>query len=80
MLRLEKCRDTRVGSEGNRGISGGERKRASIAAELLSDVETLFLDEPTSGLDAFQALNIIENLKEVTRKVSHSPAYVTNVS
>ncbi len=67
MLRLEKCRDSRVGSEGNRGISGGERKRTSVAQELLSDVSCLFLDEPTSGLDAFAALSLIENLREVTR-------------
>lgn len=68
MLRLEKCKDTRIGGPNQRGISGGERKRVAVGTELVADVSVLLLDEPTSGLDAFAALNLVKNLKEITRE------------
>lgn len=52
------------GDGGKRGISGGERRRTSVAAELVAEPRIVFLDEPTSGLDAFNALLLAQTLKE----------------
>ncbi|CAF0848152.1 unnamed protein product [Rotaria sp. Silwood1] len=49
-LGLEKCADSRVGTETSRGVSGGERKRTNIGMELVLSPTILFLDEPTTGL------------------------------
>ena len=48
-LGLEKCAETRVGNELQRGVSGGERKRTNIGMELVLSPDVLFLDEPTTG-------------------------------
>ncbi|KAI1000184.1 ABC transporter G family member [Podosphaera aphanis] len=63
-LGIYSIRDSLIGSvEGKgRGISGGEKRRVSIACELVTSPSILFLDEPTSGLDAFNAFNVIECL------------------
>ena len=48
-LGLSKCADTRMGTESQRGVSGGERKRTCIAMEMVLSPKILFLDEPTTG-------------------------------
>ena len=65
-LGLTKARDTIIGDDKLRGVSGGERKRANIGTQLISDPAVLFLDEPTSGLDSFQALSVMEAMKDMT--------------
>jgi ABC-type multidrug transport system ATPase subunit len=64
-LNLQKAADTIVGNNKIRGISGGERKRLSIACEMISSPSLILLDEPTSGLDSSQALQVIETLREL---------------
>jgi ATP-binding cassette subfamily G (WHITE) protein 2 len=62
-LGLENCRHTRIGSQLKGGISGGERKRASIGYELITDPQVILCDEPTSGLDSTTSLKIIKMLQ-----------------
>ena len=62
-LRLEKCADTMVGSALIPGLSGGEKKRAAVAVELISSPSLIFLDEPTSGLDSHTAHELVTILR-----------------
>ncbi|TPX68950.1 hypothetical protein CcCBS67573_g07015 [Chytriomyces confervae] len=59
-----------------RGISGGEKRRVSIACELVTSPSILFLDEPTSGLDAYNAHNVVECLSQLA-KVYHRTVVFT---
>lgn len=47
-------------------LSGGQRKRASIAVELISDPTLFFLDEPASGLDPGTERNLMRTLKSMS--------------
>lgn len=68
ILKIEKCQSTRIGDNLVRGISGGERKRVSIAVELLSDSPILFLDEPTTGLDSYNAFETLKALNLMAKE------------
>mmetsp|Transcript_12335 Transcript_12335/g.23240 ORF Transcript_12335/g.23240 Transcript_12335/m.23240 type:complete len:777 (+) Transcript_12335:495-2825(+) len=60
---LFKAMNTKIGGPLNRGVSGGELKRVSIAIGLINDPLCLFLDEPTSGLDSAIALDVMQAVK-----------------
>ncbi len=51
-----------------RALSGGQRKRASIAVELLTRPSLFFLDEPTSGLDPSTAADVMRLLRGLSRR------------
>ena len=55
-----------------RGLSGGERKRLSIAAGILAAPSVVFLDEPTTGLDSFAALTVMGYMKRMARDSGHA--------
>lgn len=59
-LDLAERADVRVGS-----LSGGQRKRASIAVEMLTRPAVFFLDEPTSGLDPATARDVLRLLRRL---------------
>ncbi|KZV25876.1 ABC-2 type transporter family protein isoform 1 [Dorcoceras hygrometricum] len=60
---LQDCADHTIGNWHSRGISGGEKKRLSIALELVTQPRLLVLDEPTSGLDSASAFFVIQALR-----------------
>ncbi|CAL5184972.1 unnamed protein product [Lathyrus oleraceus] len=64
---LQDCADTVVGNWHLRGISGGEKRRVSIALEILMRPRLLFLDEPTSGLDSASAFFVTQTLRALAR-------------
>lgn len=79
-LGLHEIRNMKVGSPLNKKISGGQRKRLNISLELIREPAILFLDEPTSGLSSRDSENILDLLKELSRKgkllfiVIHQPS------
>jgi ABC-type multidrug transport system ATPase subunit len=48
--------------------SRGEKKRASMGVELITNPALLFVDEPTTGMDAYTAFKIVETLKKMANK------------
>jgi ABC-type multidrug transport system ATPase subunit len=80
-LGLENAKNTIIGDEGHRGVSGGERRRVSIGIDIVHDPILLFLDEPTSGLDSTSAFMVVQVLQKIAKRGSivilsiHQPSY-----
>lgn len=74
VMGLEREKGSYVGK-----LSGGQRKRLSIAVEYVGSPALFFLDEPDSGLDGTMARALMENLRQIADSgkivmvISHSP-------
>ncbi|PKI43082.1 hypothetical protein CRG98_036561 [Punica granatum] len=64
-IELDDIKDCLVGLPGQSGLSTEQRKRLTIAVELVSNPSIIFMDEPTSGLDARAAAVVMRTVKNV---------------
>ncbi|CUA70561.1 putative ATP-dependent permease [Rhizoctonia solani] len=78
-LGLSEVAHSRIGGNTERGLSGGERRRVSIALEIVAGVEVLILDEPTSGLDSVSAANVARVLAELAHDPENPVAVIASI-
>ncbi len=76
--------DVLVGTPLQKGISGGQKRRLSVASQLINFPPVIFLDEPTSGLDSSSAHEVVSFLRAIAREKSliviasiHQPSTAT---
>ncbi|XP_057518787.1 ABC transporter G family member 35-like [Amaranthus tricolor] len=65
ILGLDICRDTLVGDEMQRGISGGQKKRVTTGEMIVGPTKTLFMDEISTGLDSSTTFQIVKCLQQI---------------
>ncbi|KAI3971816.1 hypothetical protein MKW92_043715 [Papaver armeniacum] len=65
LLGLDICKDTIVGDEMIRGISGGQKKRLTTGEMTVGPTKTLFMDEISTGLDSSTTYQIVKCLQQI---------------
>lgn len=63
LVELDVLRNALVGMPGCSGLSTEQRKRLTIAVELVANPSIIFMDEPTSGLDARAAAIVMRTVR-----------------
>lgn len=81
---LTKQKNTIVGTPIQKGLSGGQKRRVSVACQVVTKPSVLFLDEPTSGLDSTASFEVMNTLKNFAKKENviiiasiHQPSTLT---
>lgn len=65
---LRNQQHTLIGTPIRKGISGGQKRRVSVASQLITGPKVLFLDEPTSGLDSAASWEVISFIREIAKR------------
>ncbi|EOA89268.1 hypothetical protein ACJQWK_09427 [Exserohilum turcicum] len=65
---LQNQADTLIGTPIRKGVSGGQKRRVSVASQLITSPKILFLDEPTSGLDSAASFEVMNFVKNIAKK------------
>ncbi|CAL0332406.1 unnamed protein product [Lupinus luteus] len=65
ILGLDICKDTIVGDEMNRGVSGGQKKRVTTGEMIVGPTKTLFMDEISTGLDSSTTFQIVKCFQQI---------------
>lgn len=66
---LNSAAENLIGTPIRKGISGGQKRRVSVASQLVTSPKILFLDEPTSGLDSTASREVMSYIRQVAREL-----------
>ncbi|KAL3421408.1 ABC transporter [Phlyctema vagabunda] len=81
---LRKQANALIGTPIRKGISGGQKRRTSVASQLIKGPKIMFLDEPTSGLDSSASWEVMSFVKAMAKQYNliviasiHQPSTTT---